>query len=200
MNKNKTHQPARPNSLTGRYNPNPNRTGNRILAIDPGTREIGVAVLEGADLLFYGVRTIQHRGTPQELLRDAVGLITRLIVRHRPDVLAIERTLVIQQNATFLLVVSKKIKAAAKRMGLLVYEYPPVAVRRFICGTEKPTKQETARRIAEIYPHLRRHLDLPAEWERLYYAHIFDAIAVGLMCAHELGGAASKETGDAGND
>lgn len=199
MNSHKTHSIIHPDSLTARQHPYPKRTGSRILALDPGTREVGVAVLEGRELLFYGVRTIQHRATPQERLRDAVGLISRLILRHRPDVLAIERTLVIQQSAAFLLVVAKKMKAAARRKGLLVYEYPPLVVRRFICGTDKPTRQETMQQIAESYPHLRRHLERPAEWERLYYAHIFDAIAVGLMCAHELSRTASGKTDDEGN-
>jgi hypothetical protein len=33
----------------------------RTLAIDPGTREMGYVVLEGTELLHFGVHTFPHR-------------------------------------------------------------------------------------------------------------------------------------------
>jgi RNase H-fold protein (predicted Holliday junction resolvase) len=41
----------------------------KILAIDPGTREIGVAVLDGKTLIYYAVKTIRGQRNPAEILR-----------------------------------------------------------------------------------------------------------------------------------
>lgn len=159
---------------------------NRILALDPGTRHLGVAVLENGELIFYGIKSVQGQETRQEVLREAVRILKKLIEGYRPDILAIEQTFVLQASATFLRVVVKKLKAAARRSGLDVYEYAPIAVRSFFCHPEKPTKQLTAQKIAERYPYFKRHLECLNEWERLYYAHLFDAVALGLYCDHQL--------------
>ena len=33
----------------------------RILAIDPGTRELGFAIMEENDLIYYGVKTLKKK-------------------------------------------------------------------------------------------------------------------------------------------
>ena len=47
----------------------------KILAIDPGTREIGVAVLEGEALVYYGIKTIRNRKRPQQVLQEAARIV-----------------------------------------------------------------------------------------------------------------------------
>lgn len=37
------------------------KKNNRVLAIDPGTHYIGVAVLDGTKLAYYGVKTLSKR-------------------------------------------------------------------------------------------------------------------------------------------
>src|SRR6185503_15122964 len=105
----------------------------KILAIDPGTREIGVAVLENEDLLYYGVKSIRNRKRPQQVLGEVARIIERLIEDYKPSVLAIEKMFLIQKNGSLLIVVADEIKAAAQAVGLGVYEYAPTTVRKFIC-------------------------------------------------------------------
>lgn len=168
-------------------------TPNRLLALKPGTRELGIALFQDEELFYYGIKTIAPRETPQEILTSAVHLLKKLVLAYRPSALVIEQTIVLQASASFLLVVAKKLKAAARRSGLTVYEYPPAQVRKFFCQPERATKLLTAQRIAERYPHLARHLSTNVEWEWLYYAHLFDAIALGLYGLHQL---PKEETND----
>lgn len=158
----------------------------KILAIDPGTREIGVAVLEGEALVYYGVKTIRNRKRPQQVLREAARIINRLIEDYKPSVLAIEKMFLIQKNASLLIVVADEIKATVQAAGLAIYEYAPTAVRKQICQTGKATKRAVAGIIAGRYLELARYLKGKSKWEELYYANMFDAIAVGLTCYQQL--------------
>ena len=158
----------------------------KILAIDPGTREIGVAALSGRELLYYGVKTIRRRGSASVILRQVQQVILRLIADYKPQYLAIEKMFLIHKSAALLNVTADEIKVVAKDQGLAVYEYAPTFVRKMICKTGKATKKQAAEIIAGQYPELGRYLEQRSKWEALYYANMFDAIAVGLCCQQEL--------------
>lgn len=159
---------------------------NKILAIDPGTKELGVAVLEGEELLYYGVKTIRKRARPQQVLLETTRIINSLIADYRPAVLAIEKMFLIQKSASLLVVAAEEIKAAAREKGLEVFEYSPTFVRKFVCDSGKATKREVAQVIVRRYPVLSRYLNRQSKWEQIYWANMFDAIAVGLTCLQRL--------------
>ncbi len=61
-----------------------------LLALRPGGREIGVAVLEGQDLLFWGVAGFrEYQG--EDLLKAVEGRLLALIQTYQPQVLAMEK-------------------------------------------------------------------------------------------------------------
>lgn len=157
-----------------------------ILAIDPGTKALGFAVFKGVYLEYYGVKTFKRRSPLHALLADISWFITSLIIRYKPECFAIEQTFLIQPGAELLNVAAQEIKSAAKQHALTVYEYNPVKVRAAICQLEKATKFAAAQVIAEQFPELGRFLRRPTKWETLYWAHMFDAIAVGLVCLWEI--------------
>jgi Holliday junction resolvasome RuvABC endonuclease subunit len=158
----------------------------KILAIDPGTKEIGTAVLSAGELLYYGVKTIRSRRSPLDILAQTRRMVLRLITDYGPQYLAIEKMFLVQKSASMLIVVADEIKAIAREQGLLVYEYAPTLVRKLICQTGKATKAETASQVALQYPELGRYLGRRTKWETLYYANMFDAVAVGLCCYREI--------------
>jgi crossover junction endodeoxyribonuclease RuvC len=158
----------------------------RILAIDPGTRELGVAVLSEGELLYYGVKTIRRRGSASEILSQVQQVILRLIADYKPQYLAIEKMFLIHKSAALLNVTADEIKVVAKEQGLAIYEYAPTVVRKMICQTGKATKKQAAKIIAGQYPELARYLEQRSKWETLYYANMFDAIAVGLCCQQDI--------------
>jgi len=157
-----------------------------ILAIDPGTKELGVAVLEGDHLVYFGVKTFKHRSPPHVLLAGVSRFIDLLIERYGPECLAIERTFLIHKEAVLLNVVAAEIKSTARERGLVVYEYDPAQIRSALSGQEKATKSVTSRLIADRFPELARYLLQPTRWEALYWAHMFDAVAVGLICLRNI--------------
>jgi Holliday junction resolvasome RuvABC endonuclease subunit len=161
---------------------------SRILAVDPGRTILGTAVFEGASLRYYGVKCLRVPGTPEEVRRAAARVLTNLIAAYRPTRIVIEQPLVVQQRAELLAHVIGAIKTTGRTHGLAVNEYAPLAIRRFVCAGARPTKREVARRLAELYPELGRYTALPGRWSEGYYEKMFGAVAVGLMCRHEIAG------------
>src|ERR1051326_6187714 len=102
----------------------------KILAIDPGTREMGGAVLDGQQLVYYGVKTIRSQRRPVEVLRRIQKITASLIKRFRPDCLVIEKMFFSQKSASLLIVAAEETKATPRQHGLPVYEYAPTAVRK----------------------------------------------------------------------
>lgn len=163
------------------------KTPTRILSIDPGTRETGVAVLEGRELIYWGVKAPKKRGSPQTLLKNGRAIIRRLIEFYQPDIVAIEKTFVGSNKSTALLnVLSDEFKALAKKHKLAVYEFAPKTVRKWVCKNGKATKREVAKIIAAQYPELTIHLSQDRKWKEKYWQNMFDAVAVGLTCLDEL--------------
>jgi Holliday junction resolvasome RuvABC endonuclease subunit len=72
----------------------------KILAIDPGTKEMGIALLErfgvsgssdyknGGKLVYHGVKVIPIEKSPNEKLKEGREIILRLIKDYKPNILA----------------------------------------------------------------------------------------------------------------
>jgi len=153
-----------------------------ILAVDPGTRELGFAVMQGETLLYYGVKTVTNRKSPSIVLETISGFIKGLIEKYQPSVLAVEKMFITQKNSALLYVAAEQIKAVAREAGILIWEHPPLVIRKRLCKTGRATKREAAKIVADRYPELVRYYNRTKFWEMEYYANLFDAIAVGLVC------------------
>jgi len=155
---------------------------NRILAIDPGTRELGFALLEGKDLIHYGVKVIRNRKSPHIILQAGRKMIYRLINDYTPNILAIEKTFFANnRNSGLLNVFTDEIKAIGKRKGLQVYSYAPTTVKKQVTGYGRASKEEVARVIVSIFPELKVYLNQDRKWKNRYYQNMFDAVAVGII-------------------
>lgn len=159
----------------------------KILAIDPGTRDMGVAFLEDDVLQDYGVKSVRRGPKARDLLLSLENILTRLIQEKQPDVIALEQNHFshIKQNLLLTLTVAK-LKAIAKRCNVPVEEYAPNTVRKAVCNNGNATKRQLAQVVAARYTELNAYLESNRRWRERYYQNIFDAIAVGLtFLAHQ---------------
>ncbi|HZS09352.1 MAG TPA: crossover junction endodeoxyribonuclease RuvC [Blastocatellia bacterium] len=157
----------------------------KVLAIDPGTRHLGVVVLSTSQLLYFGIKTFRRPQPPHERLAEIAHCIRSLIGEHRPAALAIEQTSLVQKNATLLNVAAAEIKCTAQAEGLPVYEYAPAEARRVLCEDGRATKHKVVQVLAGRFPELARLLNNQTKWEELYWVRMFDALAVGVRCLGE---------------
>ncbi len=159
----------------------------KILAIDPGSRYLAVAVFENYDLVYSAVKTIKGR-TIQELLQKASEIIAELIFTYQPDVVAQEKLYYIQCRISDKLQrLTRQIKKVAQGMQVEYAEYPPTVVRQQICQQEKATKKKAFTILAARYSD---DLVVKTGTEKLgrdkYRDRLFDAVALGYYCLEKL--------------
>ena len=161
------------------------RTDQQItLGLDVGARMIGVSVFRGEQLVFYAVKTFR-KYNHEESLKNLEDIIQGLIEEYKIRFIAIEKIVFIQQHRSFVKVVYDRVIDFLKDKNIRFKEYNPKFVRQSICGLEKPTKRNAALILAQNYAELVRYFNVPKLWQKRYYAQLFDAIAVGLVCARE---------------
>lgn len=155
----------------------------RILAIDPGTREMGVALFEGRNLLYTGVETFRRLPSSAERLKRARATVARLLRDFRPTVLAVEKVFIGKgRKAVLLNVLVKRICALGRRKGMVVQSFSPNTVKKAVAGYGWARKEDVARAVARQFPKLMAFLPPDRNWKRRHHLNMFDAIALGIAC------------------
>jgi hypothetical protein len=164
----------------------------RLLAIDPGTRYLGVAVFEGARLLDWRVRVMAAncRHAP-DLVQQVEASIRPLIQRYQPRVLVLKTCSASQRRQSRMVpVVAASLHRLGTQQGLLVSTYTPEQVSRSFSPDRRVTRLELARIIAtEHYPFLARfyeHERKKAWYRERYYLRMFAAVALGLVASRDV--------------
>jgi Holliday junction resolvasome RuvABC endonuclease subunit len=157
------------------------------MRIDPGTRLMGVAVLEGEDVLYYGVKELRRMRPAFQRTRATADVITDLIERYQPDVLAFETAYYIQQTTSPLLErQEREIRRRGKAAGLRVIAYSPLYVRQQLCADACVTKHMVAKVLIERFPELGRYRANQTPRSERYWLNMFDALAVAGVAAREV--------------
>lgn len=155
---------------------------SKLLAVDPGSRELGLAVFDRDELRYYAVSGLAKRKPEGEVPVEAARIICTLIREHQPFKLALVQPLVIHPAAERLAHVIRRVKRLARDEGFPLQIRSPKSIRQFICSSERATKKETVERLCAIYPELARYGEGRSQWEKLYYEPMFNAVALGLTC------------------
>ena len=153
-----------------------------ILAIRPGRREMGIAVLEGYELLFWGVMGFRNI-SGQELLGTVERRLHSLIDIYHVDMLAVEQPTAARLKASPMLgTIGARVTTVALTASLDYYPLNAKNVRRRLCGSPTITRRTMAEHIISLYPHLTRYHHCTSQWQQLYWMPMFVAISVGLVC------------------
>ena len=153
----------------------------RVLSIDPGTRYLGVSILEGRRLYFSSVKTIKTKNSPRKRLEEGRRIIADLIKDFRPKVLVIERPFFFwSKQSNFLNVLVAEIESLAKREKMRVYQFSPRTVRKIVCGNGNASKEDTKIVLSTIYPKLKIYLKQVTKTQERYWSHLFDSVALGV--------------------
>ena len=67
------------------------KTKLKVLAIDPGIRKMGVAFLEGDNLIYHGVKTIKKSQSPHEAFKECRKTVLRLVNDFNPNIIVVEK-------------------------------------------------------------------------------------------------------------
>jgi Holliday junction resolvasome RuvABC endonuclease subunit len=154
---------------------------------------MGIAVIEGSELIYYGVRGFEADRPAVRLLQATRHTLERFIARYEPSVLAWEKTFFVQAKASALLQVQEaEIKAVGRAAGLALAGYPPTQVRKRLCADGKATKAHVAEVLVQAFPELARYRGPMSLRRARYWLNMFDALAVAVVCSEDLDRTAAR--------
>jgi Holliday junction resolvasome RuvABC endonuclease subunit len=160
-----------------------------ILGIDPGTKEMELAVLRGRELRYLGAHTLRNGTRPYDVVGQARRIVLAAVEKHQPQVVAIEEPLNLPTKRSHLLnVIADELRERSEEIGLEVVMLSPAQVRERVPGHPRATKIEVAEHlVANGFEHLRqfvpRRPSRPALGLRprdKYWLHMFDALALAV--------------------
>lgn len=160
-----------------------------ILGIDPGTKEMGVAVLQGRELLAHAVHTLRNGDRPHDVIDQARRIVLSYLAEFTPAIVGIEKPLLVPtKRAALVSVIAQELDARSREVGMKVVEISARDVRRLLLGNPYAKKIDVAKAIVEMgFEDLRVHIPKQAPHPVLgyrprdrYHLHMFDALAVAL--------------------
>jgi len=163
----------------------------KILSIKPGTKHVALAILDNQDLVYWVIIKIRFSVMEDsQVVKNLKYSLNKVINFWKPNIIAVEDVFYTQSKKNQLLnFLIKNIKKFCKERKIKVYFYSPLLVRKYFCKKEKVNKINTAKIIADLYPWLSEKYkrEKKKRWYQLKFGlRIFDAIAVGLFCHHQL--------------
>lgn len=160
-----------------------------VIGIDPGTKEMGLVVLRGHQLKYFGVRTLRNGKRPHDVIGQARRVVLAAIEKHQPDVVAIEEPFNLPTKRSHLLnVISDELRERATELGLEVVALSPEAIRERVTRNPRATKIEVAEHLArsgfdqlrELIPQRPTRPALGLRSRDKYWLHMFDALALAV--------------------
>ena len=147
-----------------------------VLGIDPGTAVTGYGVVDSASggavalvggggprlvaqaahggprLIECGVIRTPARAPLAARLKDIFDGVTELIVRHRPDALAVEDVFFARNVRTSLVLGHARgvVLLAGAQAGLAVHEYSPALIKKTVVGRGGATKEQVQFMVARL--------------------------------------------------
>ncbi|TKJ32897.1 MAG: hypothetical protein CEE38_22000 [Planctomycetes bacterium B3_Pla] len=156
----------------------------KILAVNPGSKYIGIAVFEGPELEDWRVKVIKDKWS-KEKLQQVKTLVRSYIERYEPGALAIKRLHRSRSSANLNQLIGT-IKQLSKRKGLKICEYSIKDLETFFYPEGKTNKRKLAEVISSKYPALSHEFKKERTNKNSYYIRMFEAVAIGAVCSHEL--------------
>jgi RNase H-fold protein (predicted Holliday junction resolvase) len=158
-----------------------------ILAIVPGTRHIGIAVIRADELVYFAIRSFKGKKTKQRLFSETGKCLAKLTERYHPGVLAIKEPSHLQARLSrFLPALTGHIKACARERGLKVLPMRLIEAKRHFFP-QAPTGEALAQVMVCQYPVLRAVAKRRTTRQaKVYWQQMFDAIGLGAFASCRL--------------
>ncbi len=165
----------------------------KILGIDPGTATTGFGVIEvvGEDtykLIDLGLIETDKKQTHGVRLNLIYEGITKIITKHKPDVVAIER-LFFASNALTAIAVGQAIgviKLAIHHNNVEVFDYAPMQVKLVVGGSGKADKIMMKKTIKKLFKiketkGMKTHFDNTADALAIAICHARKVTVQGII-------------------
>jgi crossover junction endodeoxyribonuclease RuvC len=154
----------------------------KILGIDPGYDRIGIAIIDGKELLHSECFSTNPKDSFHVRLKELGQRVNYIINKYKPDIMAIESLFITKNQKTAMKVAEARgvISYEACLKEIPIFEYSPPQIKVAITGHGGSDKSS----IIKMIPLLIKMDTSP--YEKKILDDEYDAIAVALTCqAHE---------------
>lgn len=158
-------------------------TTHRILSIVPGTRYLGIAILEGTSLKEWLVKSIRNT-TPSERINCLKSIYETYIEQHEITAVVVKKLHPARSSQTLNNLVAV-IKEIGKRSNITIMEFSIEQIKQFLFH-RKANKKQLIEEITTTYPFLFHELERERKNKNRYFTRMFEAVALGTMCFHYL--------------
>lgn len=168
-----------------------------ILGIDPGTKEMGLVVLRGRELRYFGVHTLRNGTRPHDVIGQARRIVLAAVEKHQPEVVAIEQPFNLPTKRSHLLnVIDDELRARSEELGLEIVALSPEEIRRRVTRNPRATKIDVAEYLARagfdqlktLIPKRPARAALGLRPRDKYWLHMFDALAIAVAAGSRTDG------------
>jgi crossover junction endodeoxyribonuclease RuvC len=151
----------------------------KILGIDPGYDRLGIAVIEGKNLLYSECFMTSKKDDFHTRLKEIGQKINIVVKEHSPDVMAIESLFITKNQKTAMKVAEARgvISYEASLADIPIHEYTPPEIKVAVTGHGGSDKSQ----IIKMIPFLLKFKVKKAQDDE------YDAIAVALTCQAHIG-------------
>jgi Holliday junction resolvasome RuvABC endonuclease subunit len=155
-----------------------------ILAINPGTRYLGMAVFRGNQLKDWRIKILKGRWS-REKLKKALTIISTWIERYQPDLLVIKR-LHPSRSSRGLNSLQTQIQRVCLRKNVTLTQHSIKYLETVFCQEERRNKRSLAEAVAADYPELYFELNIEKLRKNSYHMRMFEAVALGAVGTNEI--------------
>jgi Holliday junction resolvasome RuvABC endonuclease subunit len=148
----------------------------KVLAINPGSKYMGIAVFEGPELEDWRIKAIKGKWS-KDKLSTIQRLISECIDQHNPDILVLKRIHQSRSSVGLNKLVGT-IKQSSKKKNIKIYEYSIKDVEDFFLPGGRANKSKLAEIITSRYPVLSHDFRKEQINKNSYYIRMFEAVAL----------------------
>lgn len=151
-----------------------------ILAINPGSRYLGVAVLKGTELKEWKIKSIRGESI-EEKIKSVESILTNLIDSFTPQIIVLKALHPSRSSRNLSQIVTTIVKIVQERK-VKLHEYSLSHVKHVLLQKKRGNKKELAEFVVTRYPVLFHILNKEKQRKNVYYIRMFEA--VGLIIAY----------------
>ncbi len=155
-----------------------------VLAVNPGTRYLGIAVVREDQLQDWRVKVLKGTWSKGKL-KKALAIISTCTLRYRPDCVVIKR-LHPSRSSRGLNSLHHQIQKLCLKKKLTCVHYTIKQLEAVFCPEERKNKRNLAEAVTARYPELTCELATEKRGRNPYHMRMFEAVALGAAGVHEI--------------
>ena len=156
----------------------------RTLALNPGSRYVGIAVFHGLELVDWAVRSVREK-SPEARLDQMKSILSEIAETHSVNCLVI-KSLHPARSSEYLWQLTSTLKGWAKDNHHVVREYGIKEVETFLLPSGRLNKGLLMEGVAAVHPFLFPELEGERQNRNPYLIRMFEAVALGMRCLGEM--------------